>query len=71
MAMIQDHYEFNIVFNGRHLFATDSRSATSGWEAKRLYSELVQRFPESEGFKVQVTHIKCRGSAINSIDDIK
>lgn len=70
MAAIVNHYEINVSLNGRHFFATANRSATTEGEAKRLFKELTQRFPESEGFKVEVSSIECTSYRIQWAQEV-
>lgn len=49
-------YEINVAKNGRHFFATAERSCTSEYDARRVFVELQQRFPEAEGFNVSCTY---------------
>jgi len=40
---------------GKHIFATHERSLTNEEEAYDVFSLLKEKFPESEGYKIQVT----------------
>ena len=59
------YYEINISLNGRHLFATHERSITDKWELEKVYKIFKEKFPESEGYKMSVTHWKKYGETIN------
>ena len=48
-------YRINIAHNGRHLFATEPESIWTKEEAKRIYTILKEKFPESEGYNISVT----------------
>lgn len=65
MAGIQSHYEINVSLNGRHFFATDSRSAVDMEDAERLVFEFRKRFPVEQGFFVTCTHWRCGGQNID------
>ena len=45
-------YEINISKNGKHHFATAERSLTSLGAATKLYNELNEFYPESQGFSL-------------------
>lgn len=64
MAGIQSHYEINVALNGKHFFATDSRSAVDAHKAQTLYNDIKKRFPVSEGYTIDVTHWKCSGERL-------
>lgn len=61
---MQSHYEINVSLNGKHFFATDERSTRDEAPTKKLVEEFRTRFPESEGFKIDVTHWKAGGTKI-------
>lgn len=48
------HYEFNVSLNGKHLFATAKRSCTSQWEMQKVADVLLNKFPDDEGYRVEV-----------------
>lgn len=50
------YYEINVSLNGQHFFATAERSVTAEWKLKEVYKVLKEKFPEEEGYKVDVTH---------------
>jgi hypothetical protein len=50
------HYEINIALNGKHLFATHERSINNTQEATKLAKILNEKFPESEGYQITITH---------------
>ena len=50
------YYEINIAKNGRHYFATASRSLTDERAAKAVWADLKKRFPEDEGFELSVSY---------------
>jgi hypothetical protein len=58
---MQSYYEINISKNGQFVFATAERSATDEHSAKKLFKLLKEKFPESEGYKVEVTYWDCTG----------
>lgn len=60
----QSHYEINVSLNG-HLFATAERSAITMHDCRILHTLFLQKFPESEGYKIGVTHWNCSGTIID------
>lgn len=60
---MESYFEFNVSYEGRHYFATSPRSFPTCQpdKAKRFYTDLCERFPESEGFNVSVTAWECVG----------
>lgn len=46
------YIEFNVSLNGKHFFATAKRSCTDSNKADELKKVLLEKFPESEGYKV-------------------
>ena len=69
---MESYFEFNVAYEGRHLFATAPRSFPSYRvdKAKRFYADLCERFPESEGFSVEVTKWECFGYPV-TLDEIE
>ncbi|MND22856.1 hypothetical protein D3C76_165590 [compost metagenome] len=65
MAGIQSHYEINVSYKGRHLFATDARSAVDENTARSLVNIITERFPAKDGFSVTCTHYRCGGTTID------
>lgn len=49
------YYEINVSLNGRHFFATAERSITSKTQMEEMYNLFLEKFPESEGYKLDVT----------------
>ena len=49
------YYEINVSMNGKHLFATADRSITTRAKLKTVYELFLEKFPESEGYKLSVT----------------
>ena len=62
MSMIPSHYEINISLNGKHLFATDSRSIQNQAELEKVIPIFKEKFPESEGYKITATKVNCYGT---------
>jgi hypothetical protein len=48
-------YEINISKNGKHYFATAERSLTTLSESTKVYNELKEFYPESQGFNLSMT----------------
>ena len=57
-------YEINISKNGKHHFATAERSLTSLGEATKLFNELKEFYPDSQGFKISLTKWETKGKEI-------
>lgn len=66
MAGIQPHYEINVSFRGRHLFATNERSATDKDKAQALFNIIRERFPAADGYKVEITQWHSVGSKMTT-----
>jgi hypothetical protein len=49
------YYEINVVLNGRHFFATTERSITDEYKLKQVLEVFKEKFPEVEGYKIDVT----------------
>lgn len=49
------YYEINVSLNGKHLFATAERSITDINKANMVYKLFVEKFPEEDGYKINVT----------------
>lgn len=49
------YIEFNISLNGKHFFATHERSCTNSNEAYEFKKVLLEKFPQSEGYKITAT----------------
>lgn len=58
------YYEINVSLNGNHLFATADRSITTINKAKRVYELFKEKFPESEGYKIDVTYWEKTGRLV-------
>ena len=59
------YYEINVSKDGKHLFATAERSITVSWEAEKMYNLFKEKFPESEGYKIDVTRWEKVGKSVN------
>ena len=64
------YIEFNISLNGRHFFATHERSCTDSNSADKVKKVLLEKFPESEGYKVTASMNPQRGYGIDLSKDI-
>jgi hypothetical protein len=58
------HYEINISLNGTHLFATHERSIRDKFDLEVVAKILLDKFPISEGFKVDCTLYENIGKTI-------
>ena len=65
MAGIQSHYEINVSYKGRHLFATDARSAVDEHSARMLVNIITEKFPVNDGYEITCTHYRCGGTKID------
>lgn len=59
------HYEINVSLNGKHFFTTAERSITSEWKLREVYKVFKEKFPEEEGYKIDVTYWSKSGKHIN------
>lgn len=50
------YYEINVAKNGSHYFATAQRSITNRAKCIELIQDLMERFPDSEGFRLSVSY---------------
>lgn len=55
------HYEINVSLNGSHLFATHERSCRDKQPTKDLVDLFREKFPESQGYKVDCTYYESVG----------
>lgn len=58
---MQNYYRINVAKDGRYLFATEQGGLTYEAEAMKVFLLLKEKFPESEGYEVTVTHWKSYG----------
>ena len=58
------YYEINVSLNGKHLFATAERSITNSTKMEDVYSLFLEKFPEKEGYKLDVTRWEKVGKPI-------
>lgn len=47
-------YEINISLNGNHFFATHERSITSKTKLMAVLEKLIEKFPSSEGYRIEI-----------------
>ena len=62
---MQDYYRINVSKNGKYLFATEQGGITWEGDAKKVTELLKEKFPESEGYKVDVTKWESKGTTIS------
>lgn len=55
-------YEINVSLHGHHFFATNERSITSLFQAKKVLAELCSRFTNKDGYEVSLTKYETTGS---------
>lgn len=58
-------YEINVSLNGRHFFATHKRSLQQESEMKKVLGVMVEKFPESEGFKINLSKWEESGESLD------
>lgn len=63
---MQCHWEICVSKDGRHLFATAPRSLTERSAAWALFYDFEHRFPETEGYKVNITYWEVTGHSYRS-----
>lgn len=59
------YYEINISLNGKHLFATAERSITNNLKVEKVYNIFKEKFPEEEGYKIDITYWEKVGKHID------
>lgn len=63
------HYEINVSRKGKHFFATHERSfGLSKTHAKEVYDKLVEAFPKSEGYEIEISYCQTTHTKIESKD---
>jgi len=58
------YFEINVALNGRHFFATAERSITDIDTCHKVYNLFKKKFPEIEGYSIEVTKIETIGHTI-------
>lgn len=58
------HYEINISLRGHHFFATHERSIRDKASAKRVFAELIRRFPKDDGFEISIVKYETSGKRV-------
>ena len=58
------YYEINVSKNNKHFFATAERSITSEAQMEEMYKLFLEKFPEEEGYKLDVTRWSKQGTPI-------
>ena len=64
--MVENHYELNLSKAGHHVCKVDVPSISSLEQAANLCGEFIKRFPQSEGYQVDMYRIHCYGEPILS-----
>lgn len=59
------HYEINVSLNGRHYFATDSRSLIIEADAEAMYKHFLTLFRKEDGYEVEMTYWITKGRRIH------
>lgn len=58
-------YEINVALDGKHFFATHERSLQYDEDLRRCLKIFLEKFPETEGYKISVQYIEHYGTNIN------
>lgn len=58
---MEDYYEINVTFNGKHLFATAPRSIRTWFELQKVLNIFVRKFKVTEGYDITITKWEGRG----------
>lgn len=58
------YYEINVSKDGKHFFATAERSITNETKMEEMYNLFLEKFPEKEGYKLDVTRWSMQGKPI-------
>lgn len=58
------YYEINVSLNGKHLFATAEHSITSRKQMEEVYKLFEEKFPEKDGYALDVTVWRKTGTPI-------
>lgn len=61
---MQDYYRINVSKNGRYLFATEQGGIIWEFDAKKIVELFKEKFPENEGYKIDVIKWESRGKNI-------
>lgn len=59
------YYEINVSKDGKHLFATAERSITNNLKAEKVYNLFKEKFPESDGYKIDITYWEKVGKTVD------
>ena len=59
------YFEINVSLNGKHFFATAERSITNNLKAEKVYNVFKEKFPEEEGYQIDITYWEKIGKHIN------
>ena len=57
-------FEINISKDGQHYFATSERSITTLQKLEEVTKDFVEKFPEEDGYKIDVTKQQKTGVSI-------
>jgi hypothetical protein len=64
---MESYCEINVSKNGKHFFATAQRSAKTIGAAADILEVFKLKFPENEGYKINVTYWECTGRRVQNI----
>lgn len=59
------YYEINVSKDGIHFFATSERSINMQSTLEKILEVFVEKFPESEGYKISVNKYETVGKIID------
>lgn len=64
------YYEINVSLNGKHYFATSSRSLQTKNQAIKMAEHFEKLFTKEEGYKVEITEWHTMGTSY-SLGELK
>ncbi len=59
------YYEINVSQDGKHVFATAEHSILARARLDEVWPVFKKKFPESEGYKLEVSLVSHTGTIIN------
>lgn len=62
------YWTINVSLNGTHFFATGDHSISTDRQLKPVLKTIIEKFPESEGYKVTATFWRNSGDYYEDVD---
>lgn len=62
------HYTINVALNGKHFFATAGHSLRTAFDAARLFTLFIEKFPAIDGYDVTCTRWEQAGQHLSHQD---